>query len=44
VGVHGGHGWRERNKDGERLLEFADSFDIVIGNTFFGKGVECRRR
>jgi len=39
-GVHGGHGWRERNKDGERLLEFADSFDMEIGNTCFRKGAE----
>jgi len=39
-GVHGGHGWGERNKGGERLPEFADSFDMVIGNTFFRKGMK----
>jgi len=37
-GVHGGHRWGERNKEGERLLEFADSFNMVIGNTFFRNG------
>jgi len=38
--VYGGHGWREQNKDGERLLEFADSFDVVIRNTFSRKDAE----
>jgi len=38
--VHGGHGWKERNKDGESLLELADSFNMVIGNTFFRKGAK----
>ena len=27
-GVYGGQGWGNKNKDRERLLEFADSFDI----------------
>jgi len=38
--VHGGYRWGERNKDGERLLEIAHSFDIVIENTFYMKGDE----
>ena len=37
-GVHKGYGgWGMRNKNGERLFEFADSFDTVVGNTFFKK-------
>ena len=32
-GVLGGHGWGIRNTDGEKLLEFAVSCDLVIGNT-----------
>lgn len=36
-GVHGGYGYGERNRAGERVLEFADSFDMIIGNTFFKK-------
>ena len=36
-GIHGGFGWGERNRDGERILEFADSLDMVVGNTFFKK-------
>ena len=34
-GVHGRQGWGIQQKDRERLMEFADSFDMVIGNTFF---------
>ena len=29
-----------QNKDGKRLLEFADSFDMVVGNKFFNKNLE----
>ena len=36
-GVHGGYGWGSRNREGERVLEFADSFDMVVGNTYFKK-------
>ena len=36
-GIHGGFGWGERNSDGKRILEFADSLDKVVGNTFFKK-------
>ena len=39
-GIHGGFGWGERNRDGERILEFADSLDMVVGNTFFKKDDE----
>ena len=39
-GIHGGFGWGECNRDGERILEFADSLDMVVGNTFFKKGDE----
>ena len=28
-------GWGERNRDGERILEFTDSLNMVVGNTFF---------
>ena len=36
-GIHGGFGWGEHNRDGERILEFADSLDMVVGNFFFKK-------
>ena len=36
-GIHGGFGWGERNRDGERILEFADNLEMVVGNTFFKK-------
>jgi len=36
-GVHGGHGWGVRNREGERVLEFADSFGMVVCNTYFKK-------
>ena len=36
-GIHGGFDWGERNRDGEKILEFADSLDMVVGNTFFKK-------
>ena len=39
-GIHGGFGWGERNRDGEKILEFADSLDMVVGNTFFKKDDE----
>ena len=39
-GIHGGFGWGERNRDGERILEFADSLDMVVRNTFFKKDDE----
>ena len=39
-GIHGGFGWGECNGEGERILEFADSLDMVVGNTFFTKDDE----
>ena len=39
-GIHGGFGRGERNRDGERILEFAYSLDMVVGNTFFKKDDE----
>ena len=36
-GVHGGYGFGDRNMDGERLLEFAESLDLVICNSLFKK-------
>ena len=40
AGVHRGFGRRERNRDGERILEFADSVGMMIGNTLFKKDNE----
>uniref|UniRef100_A0A914UMX3 Endonuclease/exonuclease/phosphatase domain-containing protein n=1 Tax=Plectus sambesii TaxID=2011161 RepID=A0A914UMX3_9BILA len=34
---HGGHGYGDRNDDGERILDYADSHNLVIVNTFFTK-------
>ena len=36
-GIHGGKAYGERNMEGERLLEFASSFDLVITKSFFCK-------
>ena len=36
-GVHGGHGFGVRNAEGESLLDFAVSMELVIANTFFKK-------
>ena len=36
-GVHGGHGFGKRNTEGERVLEFAISNDLVVGNSHFVK-------
>ena len=38
-GVLGGKAYRERNREGERLLEFASSFELVVTNSFF-----CKRK
>ncbi|VDO19908.1 unnamed protein product [Heligmosomoides polygyrus] len=34
---HGGFGYGSRNADGERILEYADSHDLIIVNTKFRK-------
>ena len=36
-GIHGGHGYGERNPDGIRILDFCVSNNLVITNTFFEK-------
>ena len=36
-GVHCGMGFRTRNAEGERILEFGDAVDMVVCNTFFKK-------
>ena len=33
--THGGKGFRERNEDGQRLLESCESLDLALINTFF---------
>ena len=38
--VHGGFGFGRRNEEGERVLDFADSFNLKIGNTWFKKDEE----
>ena len=35
--IHGGQGLGERNAEGERILDFALSFDMAIVNSFFTK-------
>ena len=32
-GVHGGHGFGERNADGEQILEFCDAMELIVTNT-----------
>ena len=37
-GVHGRYGlgsWREKCKDGERILEFCDAMELIVTNTCF---------
>ncbi|XP_064108101.1 uncharacterized protein LOC135216647 [Macrobrachium nipponense] len=33
--IHGGYGYDERNAEGERIIDFAVSKDIVLANYFF---------
>ena len=35
--IHGGYGYDERNAEGERIVDFAVSSDMVLTNTFFTK-------
>ena len=35
--VHGGHGFGNRNPEGERILDFAIANDLIVGNTLFTK-------
>ena len=39
-GFHRGHGFEERNEDGEAILDFAMAYDIFLANTFFKKREE----
>ena len=34
---HGNKGLGERNEEGDRVVEFANTFDLVIANTWFTK-------
>ena len=36
-GIHGGHGYGIRNKEGENILEFAVAHNLVVGNSCFTK-------
>ena len=36
-GVHGGCGFGKRNLEGEMILEFADSLNLAVANTWFKK-------
>ena len=40
--VHGNFGFGNRNNDGLRILEFAESHKLCILNTYFKKPVEHR--
>jgi len=35
--IHGGFGFREGNEVGERVLDFALSYDFAVINTYFRK-------
>ena len=37
--IHGGWGMRDRNDEGEKIVDTAMAFDLAIGNTFFEKKV-----
>jgi hypothetical protein len=36
--VHGGHGFENRNLEGELLLEFAETMKLIVTNMWFQKG------
>ena len=36
-GIHGGYGYGNRNREGERILELGAALDMVVCNTFFKK-------
>ncbi|XP_064079513.1 craniofacial development protein 2-like [Macrobrachium nipponense] len=38
--IHGGYGYDERNAEGERIVDFPVSKDMVLANTFFTKRQE----
>jgi hypothetical protein len=35
--VHGGFGYDEQNQEGEDILNFAVTYDLMVANTFFRK-------
>ena len=35
--AHGGHGYGDKNDDGQRILDFAETHNLVIANTWFKK-------
>jgi hypothetical protein len=35
--VHGGFGYGEYNQEGENILNFAITYDLMVANTFFRK-------
>ena len=37
--IHGGWGMRDRNDEGEKIVDTAMAFDLAIVNTFFEKRV-----
>jgi len=41
-GVHGGHGFGDRNEEGSNLLEMAEGLDLVVVNACFQKKEEHR--
>ena len=38
--VHGGKGYGQRNREGEKTLESTESLDLALPNTFFNKKEE----
>ena len=36
-GIHGGYGYGDKNKEGERILEFCAALNLFVGNTYFKK-------
>jgi hypothetical protein len=38
-GIHGGFGYRSRNQEGEGILNFALTFNLIVVNTLFRKRV-----
>ena len=36
-GIHGGYGYGDRNREGERILDFCAALNMFVGNTYFKK-------
>ena len=41
--MHGGQGYGSRNAEGEMVLDFAVSMDLMIANTFFKKDTTAKK-